>query len=701
MLVFKTLIITMVETNVNIADNKGGNGQGGGSITADKFSSIDESVKIENNEGKIDFSVEIVTEQKKGLESPLDKRLADHSYANIMILEETFATPEEASAYLCSLDPQYYPVAGQIMQYTDLDGNLHIVRYNGSYKIDRTGANYSWGDIVYDKKNNCYLIFHKYVTGNLRFARCYNSPYWTINSHSASYKYWRFIGSHPNVGSIVMSGNNSNVMALTTDGGKTFNEFQTMRNGYHWSIKKNNNQSYDNSFIDISTTTYSYANNQFSYIDQYIFDNSGNITRKSNRYTIPRTQKIADVDIAIVWDAEYIYVPYSLWVFILFQDSKGKTYLGDLFHDKVIPLNGGKNITYAGGNILVYPNYGDRNASFDSYVISKDLEILETYENCHSLVYTDKGIVEIRHDDIKIDGESVELPVSLGNMKLTSGVWNGANNVMVITGTHEDLDNKGNYGFLIDLDKKRIVNTEKWEEIPVIPDGIEGMISIHGNKVEEQKIGNKMRFESDGSLNVDYSDRYSAYSNYMLTAYGNDFYPVIWSKTSRSNLSVGQLVYSDEKCTNACGQISQIGSLNNPNDVYINGGLFVYLFHDSKIPDTIATTKALIDKFDKFVLDFAVKKDDDGYHPSQGDIQNLIEGLITDGMKIPVLVIYDENWDLIECMIAQNADYTKSYQGLITIYFHSIGATEGVSGMYVLTLNVISTSVQSFEFIPD
>lgn len=593
----------MVETNINIADEKNGQA-GGGKTTADNFSSQDGSVVIVQDGEVIDLSVPVVTEERDGLETSLDKRLADHSYNNIMILEQTFETPEEASAFLCSKDPQYYPVAGQMMQYSDRNGNLHLVRFNGSYIIDRTGRKSSWGDIVFDKRNNCYLLFEKVTASSLRFARCYNSPYWTINNHSASYKYWRFIGTN-NIGSIVMTGNDSNVMALTIDGGNTFTEMPTMRSGYHWSIKEARKylQPYE-TFIDVVTKSYSFSSNTTSWIDQYIFDANGNFLGQQNLQTIPSTRTMAGgIRIAKLCDAEFVRNDNGSYSFyVIFQDLQNNRYLTDL-ENRVLRVDGGYKVTYTdNGELLVYPNEADRAGAMNSYRISTDFEILETYPNCHSLVYTDKGIVEIRHDSIKVDGVDVEIPVPLGNMMLTSGAWNGKNNVMVITGTHEDIDNKGNYGFLIDLDKKRIINNEKWEEIPVIPDGIEGLISVKGNKIYEAKFGDKLRYEN-GSLNVDYSDKCEEYKNFRMTAYGNKEHFELWSISARQYLLEGQLVYSDESCTEVAGTITRIGSLNNPNDVYVrlSGATQdeLYLFHESKVPNTIATTKALMELKDK------------------------------------------------------------------------------------------------------
>ena len=592
----------MVETNINIADEKNGQA-GGGKTTADNFSSQDGSVVIEQVGEVIDLSVPVVTEERNGLETSLDKRLADHSYNNIMILEQTFETPEEASAFLCSKDPQYYPVAGQMMQYSDRNGNLHLVRFNGSYIIDRTGRKSSWGDIVFDKLNNCYLLFEKVTASSLRFARCYNSPYWTINNHSASNKYWRFIGTNENVGSIIMSGNSSNVMALTRDGGNSFRELSTLRTGYHWSIKKAFNDPNKNSFIDVVTQTYSFSSNTTSWIDYYVFDDLGRLVGSQNLQTIPSSRTMAGgIRISKLCDAEYVKDSTGYHFYVIFQDLQNNRYLTDL-NNRVLRVDGGYKVTYTdNGELLVYPNEADRAGAMNSYRISTDFEILETYPHCHSLVYTDKGIVEIRHDSIKVDGVDVEIPVPLGNMLLTSGAWNGKNNVMVITGTHEDIDNKGNYGFLIDLDKKRIINTERWEEIPVIPDGIEGLISVKGNKIEEAKFGDKLRYEN-GSLNVDYSDRSDNFKNYRMTAYGNKEHFELWSISARQYLLEGQLVYSDESCTEVAGTITRIGSLNNPNDVYVqfagSQNMELYLFHESKVPNTIATTKALMELKDK------------------------------------------------------------------------------------------------------
>lgn len=567
--------------------------------------------KINTRTGKFDLvgnssgiDIDIVTEQENGLESSLDKKLSDHSYNNIMILEKTFQTAKEASDYLCSLDPQYYPVAGQMMQYTDKQGEKHIVRYNGSYLIRRDGVKKKWGHVMYDELNDCYIAVDKDTTSIINYGICYNSGFWNIHELKTQTKYWRFCGTDPILGSAFVAGNSAREVLLSKDAFKTHTA-KSWSSGYHRNIKGRDYNG-ERCWIDqirsgqtMSVEAYSDDGTKYVVVDdlQSLINSLHDNVNCNGLGAFELRETGSHKDFFIVWNDNYTGTTTRKlsWVrdYTLISTIELGTsviYEADYINGYIYCYAGGLGSSL-GGEVAYIVHVDDNNML---------LSINRTINDCHSLLLTSYGLVELYHTKIKLNGEDIELPVELGDEQLISMAWNRRNHIMVITGNHNDNDARtGNMGLLLDLTTKKIVNLDQWEEVPVIPDGIEGMIVVRNNKVEQCQFGENVYVDVDGKLCVKSSDRNTEYKNFMLEteSYGVNGYDSLWCKIPYESIAEGVAVYIDEDCTTQLTTIKRCKhNINNPYDVVvsIDGQDLNYNFLPSKVPLTLATTKAVL-----------------------------------------------------------------------------------------------------------
>jgi hypothetical protein len=171
---------------------------------------------------------------------------------------------------------------------------------------------------------------------------------------------------------------------------------------------------------------------------------------------------------------------------------------------------------------------------------------------------------------------------------------------MVVTGGHKHDSLGGNYAFLIDLRTREVINVNCWEEVLVGSAEVEGLLAAQGGKIVPAKLSDRLNFK-EGKLDVDASDRYTAYKNYRLVSADSATKKELWSLVDLSEMVDGETIfYADEECTiEAGGCVAHSFNLNNPNDLIVydfeTETEASYIFHPSKIPSGLATTKALID----------------------------------------------------------------------------------------------------------
>lgn len=158
---------------------------------------------------------------------------------------------------------------------------------------------------------------------------------------------------------------------------------------------------------------------------------------------------------------------------------------------------------------------------------------------------------------------------------------------------------KSQWGNLIKYDLSELP-PQAWEEIPVLDDKADGLLCAINGEFNECEVENPYLKYANGNLSVNHSDRFTEYANYrLIEATTADDANVLWCVPDLSAIvDNSTYVYDDEECTHTVGIITNHSyNPNNPNDVevQIDGALYTYVFQTSKMPVSLATTKALID----------------------------------------------------------------------------------------------------------
>lgn len=570
-----------------------------------------------------------VTENNAGLETALDKKLQNHSFNNVIALSDKFASAQEASDHLRSLDGGFYPVRGQLMQYSDERGELHMMRYLGSCQIRPDGTTGRWGELVYDEKAKMFVMIEM-KEGYLIVAKSSNGLWWDIQEHEeGGYERWNMGASDPEKGIVFMSGNSSSELMYSKDGGfswtkgnapltKAWIRVKFMRYGA--------SEQKSLFFIGCSSTQASSADSYIYYGD----DVTGSF------------EKI-DCDTILREHCGYSNLKHVRDFCVLNQDDSDSTSTVDKVFLWMDNSNGchltwtrdpeGDSLNYRHICTLDLPSYvanidltfqygypfllcylaGQYNV-YDprpSYIVGVDytgvdsgdaLYIDDTFEDTKTLLNTDYGLVQLCQTAVLLDDEEITLPVDIASEGecLTSMAYNNDGLLMVVTGGHKSDSLRGNYAFLIDLRTREVINVNCWEEVLVGSAEVEGLLAAQGGKIVPAKLSDRLNFK-EGKLDVDASDRYTAYQNYRLVSADSATKKELWSLVDLSEMVDMQTVfYSDEECTiEAGGCVAHSFNLNNPNDLIVydfeTEEEIAYIFQPSKIPNSVASTKALID----------------------------------------------------------------------------------------------------------
>lgn len=565
-----------------------------------------------------------VTENNAGLETALDKKLQNHSFNNVIALSDKFASAQEASDHLRSLDGGFYPVRGQLMQYSDERGELHMMRYLGSYLIRTDGVSGQWGELVYDEKNKMFVMI-QLLQGNLVVARSSNGLWWNIQEiKEAGHERWCMGAVDKEKGIVYLSGNSSSELMYSTDGGANWTKGHAPAINSWSKVKFMRYGAEEQSAIFFIGSDNFGNNNNGNYI-YWGYDIAGpfelidcsNILRNYCGHT--NLKNILDFcvvcapgsDDSSVADKVFLWCDKSdgshlSWVretasgtFTLINTFKLPSYVTNL--DRVVDDWATSLMCYRGGNCNLA---SDQRA----YIVCVDFdsEVLGwlgpgTVNDAHSILQTDYGLVRLSHLGVYLDDEEITLPVELGGQNnLTTMAYNNDGLLMVVTGGHKYDNLKGNYAFLIDLRTREVINVNCWEEVLVGSAEVEGLLAAQGGKIVPAKLSDRLNFK-EGKLDVDASDRYTAYKNYRLVSADSANRKELWSLVDLSEMVDMQTVfYSDEECTiEAGGCVAHSFNLNNPNDLIVydfeTEEEIAYIFQPSKIPNSVASTKALID----------------------------------------------------------------------------------------------------------
>lgn len=207
--------------------SQGGNG---GSQRDIYVESPDKSVEIKQTSSEssdvVLLSVPLATEQNDGRESALDKYVHDHSLANVAQLNRA-PNEDEALDQLASQDSQYYPVEGQLLGWTDTNGDIHLSRYH-ALAVDSLPISAYWVSAAYDDVHDSWCI----LAGGDKALPIGESDNFTVavtHDGGLSWSYyqdplterWRWVEAG-NGYFCAISGNSSREIYYSTDGGDTW-----------------------------------------------------------------------------------------------------------------------------------------------------------------------------------------------------------------------------------------------------------------------------------------------------------------------------------------------------------------------------------------------------------------------------------------------------------------------------------------------
>lgn len=570
-----------------------------------------------------------VTENNAGLETALDKKLQNHSFNNVIALSDKFASAQEASDHLRSLDGGFYPVRGQLMQYSDERGELHMMRYLGSCQIRPDGTTGRWGELVYDEKAKMFVMIEM-KEGYLIVAKSSNGLWWDIQEHEESgYERWIMGASDPEKGIVFMSGNSSSELMYSKDGGFSWTKGHAPLSKAWIRVKFMRYGASEQKslfFIGCNSTQTSNANSYIYYGDDVTgsFEkiDCDTILREHCGYS--NLKNVADFCVLNQDDSDSTSTVDK--VFLWLDNSNGchltwtRDPEGDSFNYRHIctldlpSYVANIDLTFKNGYPFLLCYLAGQYSVVKprpAYIVGVDytgvdsgdaLYIDDTFEDTKTLLNTDYGLVQLCQTAVLLDDEEITLPVDIASEGecLTSMAYNNDGLLMVVTGGHKNDSLRGNYAFLIDLQTREVINVNCWEEVLVGSAEVEGLLAAQGGKIVPAKLSDRLNFK-EGKLDVDASDRYTAYQNYRLVSADSANRKELWSLVDLSEMVDMQTVfYSDEECTiEAGGCVAHSFNLNNPNDLIVYDfeaeEPIAYIFQPSKIPNSIASTKALID----------------------------------------------------------------------------------------------------------
>ncbi len=589
-----------------------------------EVTSVDESVEVNPSGDGVDLSVPLVTEENHGRERKFDKLVRNHSLMNIISVDSSNSYPngEEANASLIAADSEYYPVAGQMVEYiSNTDGRLHIARYNGNFLINRDGTNEYWCGATYDILNKCWLV-NRNVAGaaRLRVARSSSGLFWQITDYEASSMERRVMICSTSYASLIMSGNESQEYDITYDGGDTLWQHLTVpRDLRYRSVKR--------SFIKI----------EGELKEVFLFNENNSVHALDANRTF--TTLIGSTNSLLYQIGGYNVSPYPSnglcdetdW----FVDGNGKNNVLILWNQNTGNPNSPYHITwlrqadtelgweevttysiptdyaylvmtihYENGRIYAYSGERAENNSRYACILqigNDSISFDSRYDNTSHLIPTSYGLVQVKGSlrQVYVDGEAITMPAGVTHGAFYSVAYDGNEDILLVTGGTQYSNKTGNYGLILNVAKKRIENDNSWEEIGLVTEEHEGIITAKEGKIKAAQFDEYLHYnKSESKLSANASDRTTAYANYLCLGTDTDdgWCPVALTDIVDNSTKL----YSDEACTVELGTITAHQyNPNNPEDlaVDINGVSHRFVHVADKTPVSLATTKALLSLF--------------------------------------------------------------------------------------------------------
>lgn len=606
-------------------EHNGGNGGGGGGQKT-TIVSPDESIKVVENENDTEVSVDwskapieaedpfahvekdadgihlsfdLVTETQNGIARAFDKKILDHSFANTAYMGSATKASEAIETHVLSEDPQYIPEYGQILGWQDANGKLRLSRMSvPSWGLPLESW---WIDGCYDSVHGTLCI----ATSGDPSANGYDGDFciavrrfntgWKI-VRSVNHEKWNSV-CYGNGLIVITTGNASNEFVWSSDGGYTWTSSSSLGSG-HWKRAR-----------------YNETNGYFYFIASERIIRTKDLQTFSTYFTAPAGAEICDITWTDDNDPCYLYYMggetyfsiglQTIWHTPNFRAEKCiykngylvTWYESSLFVDRDHPND---NIRFQ--NVWYTMQAGGGIEGVDVFATSGGVDVFISSTAMYSNYQRAVRKVQIVGDSV-VENDTATFGDENSATHLLTCDYEGETCFYLFGGssfmpTTPYGAKKSRWGNLIKYDLSELP-PQAWEEIPVLDEKADGLLcAINGEFTEVEVEKDYIKYTA-GHLTANHSDRYTEYANYRLIEKTTGDNPnILWCVAELSAIVDGSTyVYDDEECTNSVGIITRSSyNPNNPNDVevQIDGVTSIYDFQTSKIPVSLATTKAII-----------------------------------------------------------------------------------------------------------
>ena len=602
-----------------------------GDMPATGITSPDSSVDVtETAKNTFELSVPLATEKRKGLLSPVGKYQLDHS--QLIQTETATDTANDSAVALILQDEEYTPVDGQMMTWTGTDGKLHLSRYEITGDTQPLPSRW-WRFAVTDKHGTTFVlskagIADQSIAGKFLIARTKdNGKYWDVfydaNSPTENWGDLFYFADDDIL--IALARNSASQFFISYDGGDTwasksmssgaqyyFNIWRDWANRYVFAYRHDLSDAEIKLVATTDFSTFTDVSSDYPAKTKYCFQMSNDDWETSNRDNnwfclCNITGFIGEQSGLFVkrsgnW-VQYEQIPYpsksydTATLYLIYNPSNQSYRRGWMYYEK--------DMRNPSGYYLHTRNI------YGTLVFPTDINffIPISLDNSKNLV----GVVGLNDGLYKAVGT---FPISGGPVMETAGdpMWDGefvnqcqtAAGFFAVGGTkHDGLGRKSDFNMFFAVSAGKIVNVpiDYWREIPLLPEHKTGVAVQTDNTAEIAQLGDflKLTETAEGKeLGTIHSDRITPFANYKLESTSGN---ICWCPVAPADIVDNTTkIYSDEDCTDEIGVVIQHSfNPSNPNDVEVSigGETEVYVIDPTKIPQSLATTAALLAAIDE------------------------------------------------------------------------------------------------------
>lgn len=611
-----------------------------GEMPETEVTSEDGSVLVNKTGSTFDLSVPLATEEQDGRLSKSGKYQIDHS--QLIETDEMVDKANTAASILMTHDLEYYPTEGQMMTWRDLDGKLHLSRYEPNTAKNNGFLPSNWRTAVWDDIAESIIVESKSgdntnpASGQFRVSQSFNggwtwTPYLDADSPNENWG----VGCAYNGTAVFISRNTSREVEYTTDGGvswtrtnlpdrERWNSVWIDEQGrfvFHCEANKVYATSDFNSYTNVTSDyptgvrCYFLPNDPTRYPYQGKTSDWMCMVRKSffglesNVLMVKTSSGWQDFRTFGSGKAVTRHFPIKIQVEAL-DGTITKEYADLFVNDETM---GNSPILYINGN-WEYQLIGDDE---DWWVFPVMVSNKESKVYC--VASMGKSIYEVEGNK-PMSGSGLSLNKTKEIIRGTEAVnfipyGHDTESIFTFGGVkHSDAGYRmSSFNLFLTIEGKSVLATppDFWREIPLLDENVNGLLRQNGNTVETVGLGEFLKEDNTGDtplLKTVHSDRITMYANYMLQNSNG----VCWCPVDVSDMVDGTTkIYSDEDCTVEIGVVTNHSyNPNNPLDVEVSiGGVTgVYVIDPTKIPKSLATTYAIIQAIEELKKKVPVAK---------------------------------------------------------------------------------------------